>query len=534
MNQVSKSLNLARVSAKGGANILWGLTLSSIISAIGVIVVAGILSEAEFGLLTKALIGPTIIAYISDLGIDQAIIKYTTQYRTENNIEKLKNIVIAGIAFEVILGIAFTALSLLLSGFMANVLEKPAILPLIQIASFTILAGALLKAAQSAFIGYEKMQFHSVTLIVHSILKTGLMVLLVTLSFGVYGATIGNAISHLSAGLIGIALLYLIVIKNLQKQEDKLQLVSTIKTMLKFGLPLSVVAMLTGVLAQVYSFLLAIYTTDLVYGNYQIALNFAILVSIFATSIATVMFPTFSKLKAYEDTKTVRDVFQYSIKYSTLLIVPLTFAVMVLSQPGVETLFQNKYEYAPFFLSLYVIVFLYSAIGNLSAAPLIKSQGKTQVSMKITILTFIIGIILGVVLIPQFGVLGLIATNLTAGVPGILIALWWINKNYKATVDWKSSTKIIAASAFSAVVAYLLLNQVNLASWISLLLGAVIFLGTYMITAPLIGAIDYNDTKNLQDMLKSLGPIGPIVNPLLYPIEKITSKTRKSKIKNRQ
>jgi hypothetical protein len=50
----------------------------------------------------------------------------------------------------------------------------------------------------------------------------------------------------------------------------------------------------------------------------------------------------------------------------------------------------------------------------------------------------------------------------------------------------------------------------------------------------LIGAIDYNDTKNLQDMLKSLGPIGPIVNPLLYPIEKITSKTRKSKIKNRQ
>ncbi len=531
---MSKSLALGRVSAKGGANILWGLTLSSIISAIGVIAIAGILSEAEFGLVTKALIGPTIITFIRDLGIDQAIIKYTIQYRTENNTEKLKNIVTAGIVFEVILGIAFTALSLLMSGFTAGVLEKPTIVPLIQIASFTILAGALLKAAQSVFIGYEKMQFHSVTLIVHSILKTGLMVILVTLRFGVYGAIIGNAISHLSAGLIGIALLYLIVIKNLQKQEGQLQLVSTIKTMLKFGLPLSIAAMLVGVLSQVYSFLLAIYTTDQVYGNYQIALNFAILVSIFATSIATVMLPTFSKLKAHEDPKTVRSVFQYSIKYTSLLIVPLTFAVMVLSKSGVETLFQNKYEYTPFFLSLYVISFLYAAIGNLSAGSLIKSQGKTQVSMRITILTFIVGLVLGVVLIPQFGVLGLIATNLTAGMPSLIIALWWINKNYKATIDWNSSTKILIASAFSAILAYLILNQLNLPSWINLLLGAAVFLGTYMITAPLIGAIDYDDTKNLKDMLKSLGPLGPIVNPLLYPIEKIASKTRKSKIKDQQ
>ena len=239
MSQVSKSLALGKVSAKGGANVLWGLTLSSIISAVGVMVVAGILSEAEFGVLTKALIGPTIINFIKDLGIDQALIKYTTQYKTENNTEKLKNIVIVGVVSEVILGIVFTAASLLLSGFMANTLEKPTIAPLIQIVSFIILADALLKAAQSTFIGYGKMKHHSVTLIVHSILKTGLMVLLVTLQFGVYGASIGNAVSHLSAGLVGIALLYLVVIRKLQKQEGRLQFVSTLKSILKFGLPLS-------------------------------------------------------------------------------------------------------------------------------------------------------------------------------------------------------------------------------------------------------------------------------------------------------
>jgi len=531
---VSKSLNLARVSAKGGFNILWGLTLSSIISAVGVMVVAGILSGEEFAILNIALIGPNLISTLKDFGIDQATIKYTTQYRTENDVEKLKNIITAGIVSEVLLGIVFTVISLILSGFMANILERPTIVPLIQIASFTILADALLKVTRSVFIGYDKMNIHSVTLIFHSILKTGLMILLVTLRYGAYGATIGNAVSYLSAGLVSIALLYLIVIKKLHTQKGQLQLVSTLKAMLNFGLPLSISVMLAGVLSQFYSFLLAIYTTDLLYSNYQISLNFAILVSIFATSVTTVMFPTFSKLKAHEDPKTVRNVFQYSVKYASLLIVPLTFAVMALSQPGVETLFQNKFEYAPFFLSLYATSFLYSVVGNLSVGELIKSQGKTQVNMRLMILSFIVGIVLSVVLIPQFGVLGLIVTHLTAGIPGLITSLWWINKNYKATVDWKSSTKILAASAFSAVVAYLILDQVNLASWISLLLGAAVFLGTYMVTAPLIGAINYNDTKNLKDMLKSLGPLGPIVNPLLYPIEKITSKTRKSKIKDQQ
>ncbi|MQY62565.1 hypothetical protein GH146_04710 [archaeon] len=39
---------------------------------------------------------------------------------------------------------------------------------------------------QSAFIGYEKMQYHSITLIIQSILKAGFMILLVILRLGVY------------------------------------------------------------------------------------------------------------------------------------------------------------------------------------------------------------------------------------------------------------------------------------------------------------------------------------------------------------
>ena len=108
---MSKSLGLAKVSARGGFNVLWGLTISSIISAVGVMVVAGILPEEEFGLVSIVLIGPNIITTIRDLGLDRATIKYTTQYKTENNITKLKSIKVSGTLAELVLGTVFIVIS---------------------------------------------------------------------------------------------------------------------------------------------------------------------------------------------------------------------------------------------------------------------------------------------------------------------------------------------------------------------------------------------------------------------------------------
>ena len=57
-----------------------------------------------------------------------------------------------------------------------------------------------------------------------------------------------------------------------------LELTKTIKTMLKYGLPLSIGAILSGFLTQFYSFIMAIFVTDnALIGNYSVALNFVVL-----------------------------------------------------------------------------------------------------------------------------------------------------------------------------------------------------------------------------------------------------------------
>ena len=520
---MSNAAKLAKISTKGGFNLFWGVALSSVISAVGIMIVAGILEEGEYGLVTIALTAPTLIALIRDLGVDQATIKYTAQYNHQDKPEKIRNLLSAGITFEILLGLVLSLFSYLISGFIASqIFNRPEIILLIQIASFTIIGDALFKISISAFIGFEKMQYYSLILIAQSLFKTILMIVLVLSDFGVLGAVVGQTVAFIMVGLFGIFLLYFNIFRKLKINDIKREIISNLKSMFSYGLPLSGAVILGGFMAQFYTFLIAIYLSDQVVGNYTLALNFAVLVGFFVQPVATIMFPAFSKIDGQKDSKTLQNVFRFSVKYASLLIIPATFMVIALSQPAVSTLFPGKYELTPLFLSLYLIQFLYTAFGLFVSENLIKGQGRTDLNLKLSLLNTVLGVILSLTLIPFYGVVGLIVTILFSMLPSIIISLWWIKKQYNATINYQSSVKIILASSLSAIFSYVVVLFLDVAIWIILVLGAVIFLFTYLITAPLIGAINREDTENLKEMLKALGPLAPFFNILLNIIEKFT------------
>ena len=519
---MSKAAKLAKVSAKGSFNLLWGLVASTVISAVGTIFVARLLAPSEYGIYTIALTAPNLISNFRDWGVNAAMIRYGAQYNSENQIAKVKSILFSGLIFETVLGLALSVLSFLLSDFMAtSVFQRPSLAPLIQIASFIILAGALLNTVQSAFTGIEKMELNSITLICQSIIKTILIPTLVVLGLGAFGAVIGYTIAFLIAGLIGILLMW-IVYRSLPKQTAaKLEIAANIKTMFKYGLPLSIASILSGFLTQFYSFLIAIYATDVMIGNYSVANSFVVLITFFATPITTMLFPAFSKLDPQNDQETLKNVYQFSVKYAALLVVPAAAVVMVLSQPAVSTLFGDKYGFTPLFLSLLAITYLYSAFGNLSVGNLINGQGQTKFNLKLTLLTAAIGFPLGFILTSQFGVIGLIIATLTAGLPSLIIALRWIKKHYSLTVDWNSSAKIFLSSATAAAITYLIISQLSFSSWIILIIGLVIFIPVFIIAILLTRTINRSDINNLREMLSELGPLRRLFNFLLNIIEKL-------------
>ena len=515
---------MAKVSAKGSFHLLWGLVISAVIGAAGTVFIARLLGSDLYGLYTVILAAPTLIATFRDWGVNTAMVRSTAQYRAEGRENEIRSVFVSGLIFEIALGTALTVISFVLSGFLAtSIFNRPQIAPLIQIASVTLLAGALTNAATAAFTGLERMELNSVMIVIQSAVKTIGIIALVILGFGTTGATVGHTIAAVFAGIVGILFMWTIH-RTLPKQTNhKLEIKAYITSMFSYGFPLSIAGILSTFWTQFLAFLLPIFyiKDNVMIGNYGVAANFVVLIGFFATPITTMLFPAFSKLDAQKDRETLKRVFQFSVKYAALLVVPVAALVMCLAEPAVSTLFGSTYASAPLFLALLTIPYFYAAFGNLGNGNLINSQGHTQFNLKLTVLQVAIGFPMGYLLIMNFGVLGLLVTSLTAGLPGLIIALSFIKKNYGVTIEWRSSAKILASSAIAAALTFLLVFELGFSSWIRLVIGAVFFIVVFVIAALLTKTIDRTDIANIREMTSSLGPVGRLVNIFLRLLEKL-------------
>ncbi len=519
---MTKATQMAKVSAKGGFHLLWGLVISTVISAIGTIVIARLLGPANMGLYAIALAAPNLISTFRDWGVTTAMIKYSAEYNSANDVAKIKSVFVSGLAFEIIVGLVLTVLSFALSGFLANFYGRPQIVQLIQIASLFILTGALVNTATAAFTGMEKMHLNSVMLIVQSIIKTIVIIGLVALGLGTLGAVIGFSVGILFAGVVGVLLMYIMYRSLPKPTAGGLELIKTIKTMLKYGLPLSIGAILSGFLTQFYSTIMAIFVLDnALIGNYSVALNFVVLITFFATPVTTMLFPAFSKLDAQKDKETLQNVYQYSVKYASLIVVPVTVLVMALAQPAIDTIFADKYVQAPLYLALLSLIYLFSAFGSLSTGNLINGQGHTKYNLKLTILTVAIGFPLSFALVYLFGIIGLIITTTVVGVPSLFLSLRFIKKNFGVSLDWVSSAKIMLSSAAAGVITYAVIPQLPFSSLIQLIIGVFVFVVAFLLLAISTRTLNKSDLVNVREIGNALGPLRKPLTIVINLLEKL-------------
>jgi len=305
---MSKSGDIAKVSARGSFHVLWGLVISTVISAVGMIFIARLLGSDQFGLYTIVLTVPAIIQVFRDWGINSAMIRFTAKYRSEGRIDEIRSVYFTGILFEVCMGLALSLFSFLFADYLASLFSRPDIAPLIQIVSFSILAQGIVAAATAAFTGYERLELNSVMLVFQSIFKTAIIIALVIFGFGTAGATIGFTAGIFIAAAIGVALIGVIYRQLPKPVSRKLEIKAYFSAMFAYCLPLSFATMITVLLPQFYAFLLPIhYATDNVpIGNYGVAVNFSVLVAFFIMPITTMMFPVFSKLDPQKDRDDLR------------------------------------------------------------------------------------------------------------------------------------------------------------------------------------------------------------------------------------
>jgi O-antigen/teichoic acid export membrane protein len=169
---------------------------------------------------------------------------------------------------------------------------------------------------------------------------------------------------------------------------------------------------------------------------------------------------------------------------------------------------------------------LFVGFGSLSVGSLINSQGKTRISFIAGLIYVCVGLPMGLYMIPNYGIVGLLLTSILASKPSLIYALWWIRKNFGFSVNWASSAKIYISSGLSFIVVYVLLLLFSFGDWIDLILGVGVFFVIYSILLPSIGALDRYDIMNLRSIMKALGPLAPLFNMFLGIIARFTRETK--------
>lgn len=522
---MNKALKLGKVSATGGFNLFVGQSISNVIMAIGSIILARLMLPAEYGLYTIALVPSLTISLFHDWGINKAMTKYVAHHKVMDNDEAIHDIIAAGLIFKSVTGLVLSILSFLLANFIAtSFFNRPEIAPLISITSLVILSDSLLTASQSNFTGFEKMKFNSYTVVCQAIIKSAVSPLLVLVGYGAVGAVLGYTFSYIVAAILGLIILYFMIFKNLKaSHSSRTKKIKILKTMFRYGVPLSLSTIMGSFLTRFYSFLMVFYCNDIMIGNYQVASNFAVFLSFFTIPIATVLFPAFSKLDPKNELHLLRTVFVSAVKYAALFLVPATMVTLVLSEPMISTLYGQKWVNAPFFLTLCVVQNLLILFGDVVLDSFLVGVGETKVLLKLSLLNLVVGIPLAFILIPAYGIVGVILGSIFAGLPTLFIGVYWLWKHYDAKPDFKISAKIFSAAAIATMATYFLVNTLAVVPWLQLIIGAAFFLTVYIITAPLIGAIKKTDIQTLRSMFSGMGVMSKIINIPLNLAEKVAT-----------
>lgn len=517
---------MGKTSARGSFLLFVGQITSTVILAIGTILLQVVISEQAYGLYAISLIPATTILLFQELGVGPALVRHCAKCKSVNNVSATREAIIAGLSFEVATGLALTILSLLLANLTASVIGRPESAFLIAVASVIILFTALLTTSKSTFIGFERMDLYVVVVTCQTATQCAISLLLVSQGYGALGALLGYISGCIAGGATSIGLLYFKILrrlKNTGKERDSL--FRTLRPLLTFGFPLAVGSILAGLLAQFYSFTMAIFVKDAaIIGNYKTATNFATLLAFFSTPISTVLFPAFSKIDPKNEKEILRTVFKSAVKYTAMLIVPATLAMMVLSQTLISTIYGGKWLIAPYFLTLYVTINILTIFGNLAAFSLLTAAGKTRLLVRLYALSLFIGIPLALFIVPTFGIPGLILVNIVGGLPSMSIAVYWVWRHYEVVLDFRESIKILSSAVMSAGLTYFALSIITTSEWIRLALGVITFVSAYLILAPAIGAINQDDTNNLRAMFSNLWVLSKLIEIPLVMVETVLQK----------
>jgi O-antigen/teichoic acid export membrane protein len=519
---------IAEDSARGGFYLVSGSFMSTVVLALMAILVGRLLGPELYGEYALSFFIAELLYVFADFGISAGVVKYSASLRAEGKIGRAAKIIKDAILLKAAIGIAFFLLNFALADFFAvALLNRPELGFYIRLTSVSIIFQVLISVATSAYLGLDKTHYNALTTNIQAVSKAIISVALVLLGFSVVGAVLGHVAGYIIAGVFGSTILLLILRKYSGNSGDNIGFTQTSKTLISYGIPLYLSAVLGGFVVPYQNFVLAIFTTNIDIGNLKAAGNFYALVTVVSAPITTALFPAFSKLDLAMDDK-ITTFFKFANKYTTILIIPIATLLIIFSKEIIQIIYGSTYQTAALLLSIHCLLYFLVGLGYLTLTSLFNGLGKTRITLKISLIALLTILPLSPILAKAYGVPGVIVAGTSATAASTCYGMYVAKRNFKIQFDTKSLVKIYLIAIASAAPSLLLLQTSTLPSLVNVIVGGLLYLAIYVTLAPITGVVNSSELKTLAAVAQRIKFLAPIIKPLISYQEKILNRQQRT------
>ncbi|MEM1612084.1 MAG: oligosaccharide flippase family protein [Desulfurococcaceae archaeon] len=500
-------------TATGALFLFSGSALSTFLSAICGIVVANLLGPELYGIYSLAFVIPGFLIVFTGLGVNAALTRYIAYYKSRGEDGRVALLIKRGLLFTTAESVlVFVVAYFLLGELTALLTNRPWLVELVRVILVLVVLQTAFNVASSILLGFGDAKGCSLVNITLQLFRAILAPLFVILGFSVPGALAGNAIAY----VIGVVIGFFSISKhykelNLNAGFNAYSLREDLVLMLGYGMPLYFASVLGSLNDTFRNTILAHSTpSDFVIGNFNLALRFTAMVTLLVTPVSSILFPAFSKLSG--NSEDLKRMFTYSVKYSSLLVVPVSVFVILSSRELIIAVIRTtEYTLAPWYLSLLTLNYLYVGLGSAVLGSFFSGLGDPGVYLKSMLVYTGVFVPLSTALTFLLGVEGLIASIVMATGVSTLYGLGVAVRKYRVKLDYVGVSRIYLAALVSALPLLPLTVILQGPPVVKLAVNAVIYMLAYLTFAPMVKAVNGSDVEFMAGVFAKIKPLKPLV-----------------------
>lgn len=370
-----------------------------------IIILVRLLDKEDFGLLSFALVTYLTVTKLSELGLSDSVFYFFGKYSTARRsyalmiARTLFFLAIAGGILLLIIGAVTDA-----NGYSVLELFVPlTLLALIELPTLPI---------QNALLAIDRTRQAAIVNILFSLV---FLVVVTTPAFG------GQSIQVITYCLVGYGLFRLVISGFLFQRhfapDSEVLPQGLMREVLAYSIPLSIAQIMWKINEFVDKYVVMFFLPVVVFAEYTVGSWEIPMVPTIAFTVASVMMPRLVSLHMRQDTESLLELWNESIKKVSLIVLPLMVLLVTIAHDLIVLLFSEDYSNAAWVFMVYSLV-LFHRVGAYAAV--LKAVNQTHVVTRWSVYTVLLNLCLSVPLVLWLGMIGAAIATLVA------VAVTWI------------------------------------------------------------------------------------------------------------